>query len=1137
MFYKPHNIYKKLSLMDRLNRLWAAIGGIFVLFGMAGILIIIAAFSSSLFELSPLYKYIYLAVSVLILALIIFRYTLYPLIRKTDYSHLSRRVELFHPELKDTLSAAVELRDNLKNNREGYSPDLIRSVIDEASKKAADLDFNSCLDKSSTAKKAKLGTAIIVIVIGLFLLYPSAFLYGIKDFSSPSVIFKKPTPFILSAIPGDAEILKGDDITVGAVIKKNPLYKNGKISPKKLEMVWNYVGNDNEHILPMTPVEKAKISDSSLINASFVAKVENVNQPFNYKIISSETESEKYNITVVDKPKIVSIKQRLIYPSYTHLPTTTIDTNDGNITALPGTKVVLNLKSNKSIIGGKAVFASGYSLPISVYGDSAKLTFRVKSDDSYHFEIIDSDSLTNPNPIAFRIFATPDLYPEVEISSPGKDLVIGDISSLPLLIKGKDDFGFSSMKLTYQTKGSDMEQTPITVDIPFVSDGENDIAVGYNWDLTGLGLIPGDEVTYFVTVTDNDSYSGPKTAESKHYSIRIPSVDQILADFDSKQEESTDDLEKVITEQEDLNKKVLDLKREMMQLEKTDWEKNRQIEEALKKQKEISNTLDDIQKNIEDNIEKIKQNKLNTEQILEKSQRIAELLDEINSPELKGALEKLQKALQNLDRNAIQKALENLQFSQEDYLKRLEQTLEMLKRLRAEQKFDQLKQLADKMAAEQKEIKKELESSKNTDLDHLANRQDEIKNKLEAFNKGLDKMQELNKESPVIPDEDLQSVKAQADSSGLKEDMQKSSQNMRSGKKQQASGSCKSASKKLDELAANMQSLMNQMQSGQLQELVRLLRKAFNDVVYLSQNQEDLRGRIDSAAPYDSLIRNLAAPQHYLEQNTEKVHITLDSLYQLEPRLDPSLGNDLTLASGRMSEAIDRLELKSKSAVVSQSEALKHLNRAGFKLLQILRHINSNSSSSGGGTCQKPGQGGSTPQLSDLAQQQGEINAQTSSLAQQLRRTASQQEMLARMAAEQEAVRQGLRELLQEGDLGSSGKLGRLDDLNKDMKKVIDDFQKNMVNRNTLRRQERILTRLLDAKKALKTQGYKKERKAEVGKNVIRSGPARLADTRSEIQGKLKRLREALNENYPPEYREMIKSYIEALTSELAGNE
>jgi len=814
------------------------------------------------------------------------------------------------------------------------------------------------------------------------------------------------------------------------------------------------------------------------------------------------------------------------------LPSAIINENDGNVSALRGRQGTIELKSSKRIVEGKAIFEKSREIPLILDGETARFEFMVKSDDSYRLEIADSDGLKNPDPIIYNIFTTSDFYPEIEIIQPGQDLMIGNIEDLPLVIRARDDYGFSTLKLVYQVTTSGIEQKPVSVDIPLKANYGTDLTVEFHWNLEALGLIPGDGVNYFAVVADNDSYSGPKMAESKHYSLRFPSVEQVLADFDSRREENKSDLEEAISNQEKLNQEISELRRETMRMQKTDWEKNRRLQEAVDKQKQISDALEKLQESVDKNLESARQNQLNTMEIVDKAQRIADLLKEINSPELMQAIEKLQEAMKNIDQNQLQKALENLQFSQEEYLERLEKTLEMLKRLRAEQKFDQLKELANKMKTEQEKLEENVPPANESELSRLAERQDEVSKELDAFNKGLDKMKEYNEETPVMPEQDLQSLKKQADSSGLKEDMQQASKSMKGGKKGESSNQCKSASQKLAEMVSNMESMMMQMRSGQNSEVGRLARKAFNDVIYLSQNQEELIDRLAELAPRDSSIRGIAPPQQELSQKTLKVRADLDSIYQIEPRVDPSMSADMAIAVGKMQEATGNLELRNKNASVPQSFALKQLNKVGFKLLQLLKQ--NAASSCGGSACPTPGNS-SSPQLSQLAQQQQGLNAQSSALAQQLRHGSSQQETLARMAAEQEAIRQGLREMLQAGEEGTTGKLGRLDDLGDEMKDVVDEFERGQVNRNTLMRQEKILTRLLDAQKSLRTQGFKEERKAEAGDDIFRAGPQSLSNMESDLHGQLKRLQEALNENYPQEYRNMIRAYINALTEKLSN--
>ncbi|MCP4631510.1 MAG: hypothetical protein GY855_01180 [candidate division Zixibacteria bacterium] len=1120
--------------MSLLNRLLLSSAGLMILISVIAIAFITAVLLSYLFELSPNHKYLYLSGSALIIFYIAIRYIAVPFFRKINYSYLARRVEVFHPDLKDTLSAAIELKSNLQNNPEGYSVDLINAVIEDSSRTCSNLNFNKCVDKSPIKKRLKISTFFVLGALIVAVAYPSGFLYALRDFSSPSVKLQKPSPYIIKAVPGDMEVLKGDDVTIGARVAINPLYIDNGITPEEMNISWRYENSENYNSMPMANILNQEVADSSE-NLAFTSKFESVQRSFDYFLSTPKTISETYRVNVVDRPRIIDLKQRLYYPRYTRLPSVVIDENEGNIIALTGTRISLAVRCNKEIKQGKIEFENRETLPLEISGDSAAVSFTLKSDDSYHLRIVDIDGLTNPDPIHYKIFISPDSYPEVEVIRPGEDLLVGELENLPLIVRADDDFGFSSLKLVYQTKTSGLEQPEVIQNLPFIWEGEKEISVGYSWNFSGFGLIPGDEVVYYVKVWDNDSYSGYKSAESRRYSIRLPSVDQILSEFDNRRDENVAEFEEVIADQKKLNETVEELRREMLRLQETDWEKSKKIEESVGKQKDIADALDELQESISENLSNVEDNKLNSMDILEKSQKIAELIEELNSPELQEAIEKMQEALRNINQTDLKNALEDLQFSQEEYVERLEKTLEMLKRMRAEQKFDQLKELADKIAEQQAEISEESENANNEELNRLSEKQEQTEKNLDALNKGLEKMEEYNSESPVMPQESLEQLQEDIEESEIEEDMQESAQQMKTGNSK-CQKSSQSAAQKARSISNQMSKMQQQMKSGQDDKVLKMLRKAFNDVIYISEIQEGLVDSLEFLDPRDSLIRFLTPEQLVLEQKTLQIRDEMDEIYEIEPRIDPSIATDLVIASGKMQGALSKLDLKSKSASKDQLEALKYLNRAGFKLVILLKPSSCmGGQGSGGGDPQNSGSSGSpSPQLSDLAKQQQGLNSSASQLANQIRRGVSHNEMMARMAAEQEAVRQGLRELLQSGGDGKDGQMGRLDDLGEEMKKVVDDYERNRVNRDTLKRQEQILTRLLDAQKSMRTQGHKKTRKAEAGEDIFRRGPGQLAETKSEIHGQLQRLREALKEDYPMEYRELIKSYITTLSERLS---
>jgi hypothetical protein len=139
---------------------------------------------------------------------------------------------------------------------------------------------------------------------------------------------------------------------------------------------------------------------------------------------------------------------------------------------------------------------------------------------------------------------------------------------------------------------------------------------------------------------------------------------------------------------------------------------------------------------------------------------------------------------------------------------------------------------------------------------------------------------------------------------------------------------------------------------------------------------------------------------------------------------------------------------------------------------------------------------------------------------------------LSGLAAEQQQIRKGREELMQEVE-GTGEILGNLDDIVERMRDVEQDLEQANLSDETRERQEKILSRMLDAQRSLRERGYKRQRRSQAGEEVEAAIPAELPRSLSEAR---ERIREDLirmpNFVYPPEYEELIRSYFRALTEE-----
>ena len=104
-----------------------------------------------------------------------------------------------------------------------------------------------------------------------------------------------------------------------------------------------------------------------------------------------------------------------------------------------------------------------------------------------------------------------------------------------------------------------------------------------------------------------------------------------------------------------------------------------------------------------------------------------------------------------------------------------------------------------------------------------------------------------------------------------------------------------------------------------------------------------------------------------------------------------------------------------------------------------------------------------------------------------------------------------------------------------EMKEVINDLEGLDLHRKTIERQQKILSRMLDAQKSVREKEYSKDRLAESGEDMLRRSPQ---DPTNPEDQKLKQLNleliRALQEGYAPDYEVLIEEYFRLLNKKLS---
>jgi hypothetical protein len=824
----------------------------------------------------------------------------------------------------------------------------------------------------------------------------------------------------------------------------------------------------------------------------------------------------------------------IFYPRHTGLEAQTIDENDGTISAPVGSEVKMRIESNRRLASATIVYSDGEKLPLAIRPQAATAELAIDKNRSYHFVLVDESGRTNPHPIEYPITAIPDRDPSVEIVFPGHNVDLDDNMAVDLKIVARDDYGFSKATLSTKWISEGRERAVRQFEIPGGRVRAERLELGYFWDLAEWGMLPEDVIHYYVEVADNDRITGPKIGKSRTYTVRLPSLDEMIAEFEFERETDISALDKILEGEWELARRMEELRRELAHDQQIDWEKQQDLEQLSSRGQELEKELDEIAESMQQQLEQAQERRLQSLEMLQRMAEAQQLFNEVATDEMKEAMRKLQEAMNQLDPKEIQKALSDMQLSQEDLIKRLERTIAYLKRLQAEQKVDAFVRRLEEMLKQQEAINAETESVEKENLPDVAPSQERLKDDFDEFASETAAAESSLTENQVAPPEMVAQFCQSAQQCSAPRQMQQAADNMNQQNRGGAKESGAASAEALQQLLEEMKEFQQQMTSKQQEQLAKELREALDKVLYISEEQEDLMTQVEQLDANSLSLREIAAEQEALRAATERLTEDVAAMAKKSTCLSGNLGQCLSRSLDRMGSSAQSLSgRRGSSARNTQHDAMYELNSAAQQIVDGMNK-NSGQCQKSGGMCNKPGSQGAMGQMQSLGQRQGRLNQQMPK-PQGLGgagMTPQERQALSRLKAEQQAIQKGVEDLNSEvGD--QRDLLGRLDKLAEEMKRVVESMERNEITEETRNRQRRIYTRMLDFQHSLQRQDYKDQRKARFGEDVLRASPGSLDEMRGLTDDEYERLLTRYQEEgYPKEYEETIREYFRALVEE-----
>jgi predicted RNase H-like HicB family nuclease len=596
-------------------------------------------------------------------------------------------------ELKEVgldLLTALDLA-HVDNTRLGYSTVFIDKVIGDINSKVRRLDLQVSVRKR---RIVLLLIPLVIIVLGGFAwlrldtatfsysLTRLAFFWGLSDNNG----------ILVAVEPGDREVLAGEDVEI----------RVGVTGFVQNTPVLHVLADDEETAFAMDRQD----ADGARGKTRYASTVSKVDRDITYFVTLGDEATGTYRISVREEPEIKRGSVTLGYPEHTGMGTEVLPRGIWDIAAPYGTVAEMEFKANCSPESAWIAMAdtTGWQaeIPVEIFGDSLALETVLRKDITYTVEMLaDGGKRAKPHG-PYSVTVIEDKPPYVRIESPASEILLETDMVIPLSVVALDDYGISLMRLHYRCPGE-------TSYIDLAYGGRTQARSDHNWDTGFLDVIPGDAITYYVLVADNDAVTGPKYARTDDYVARVPTLYDFYEEIEDEQGEDLEELRDIAEEAQELKEEFEDIIEDMKRSNDIGWEEQQAVKQNLEAQDEIKERLEELERSMDETLDRMGENPLVSFEIIEKMEEIRRLFEELATDEMRQAMERLREAMEELSPEEIRSAMENLSMSQEELLQRLERTIEMLKRLQLQQEMEATLNLADRIAEGQNEVNEMLE--------------------------------------------------------------------------------------------------------------------------------------------------------------------------------------------------------------------------------------------------------------------------------------------------------------------------------------------------------------------------------------------------------------------------------------------
>ena len=1020
-----------------------------------------------------------------------------------------------------------------------YQPpttDLLLAAVEQKTAQLRPVPFLSAINLKGNRRYLKYALPPLAVLLVLLLAAPRTLTGPSKRIVNYRTVYERPAPFAFRVLNDELTAMQGDDYQLEVTTE-------GEARPAEVTVCV-------EGRRYRMKAEGGRFS--------YLFRQLNASQTFHLE--GGGVASQDYRLEVLPNPSVLSFRMVLSYPAYTKREAETV-VNLGDA-AVPEGTVVRWLFQTQDADSLHFEVNGDRCLVMGVDGNGrAELSRRVMDNTDYAFCVsrpptTDYRLPTTSDTLRYALSAIKDALPMIVVEE-----VVDSLHPDRRLFRGriKDDYGFSRLVFVHKTANSKDTTRNALSEAEMALGGEASQEFYFSFNTAELTLAPGDELTYYFEVSDNDAIHGPKTVRSQVFEVKIPTEEELDRLLEQTSSDVRQSAKSQMGELRRLQEEINEMMKKLVDKKELNWQDKKDLEQLAEKQKQVKAMMQQMQQQIQENNRLEQRYREQSEQLMEKQRELDRLMNEVMDDKMKETLAEIERMMQELDKQKVQQQLEQLKMDNAELEKQLDQNIELMKRLEIEKKVEQTIQKMDRLAEEQRQLGKETEQAKGKEKEQLQQRQQELGDRFQQLKQDLEQIKQDYKE--LDPSTDFK----------VPTELEKQVEQKQQGAQQQLQkGRNKDASKMQQEAADDMERLSEAIAEAQLDaeqqdmaEDAEQVRQLLKNLVQLSFNQEELITDLNAIYIQDPKYQTIIARQNRIRDDFRGVEDSLRSLARRQLAVASAITKEVGEVNSSVSRSLSGLldmnqsfygNYKNTNAARSMQYGMTSLNNLALVLAESLDQMqnqmrqNAQKKKSGqcknqgksSSQCNNPGKGKPSPK--SMRQMQEELNKQMEALKKQLDKQGNKpggrhqlgqgqqmSEEFAKMAAQQEMIRRMMQQYGQEMKSASGGdpKLAReIDQMMRQMEQTETDLVNRTITQQTIKRQQQIMTRLLEHEKA-EMQREKEERREsrEAGDLYSQPSPAELERYNRQLQPAADQLR-TVPPTLAPYYRDKVNDYF-----------